>query len=75
MEGFFNDSEPYTYSFSMERAIEERILCKYYYHPHIVNLTAEELTQYIEISKKLAKCFNKKTFCVYFRAECYLASK
>ena len=61
MEGFFNDHEPYTYSFSMERAIEERILCKYYYHPHIVNLTAEELAQYIEISKKLAKCFNKKT--------------
>ena len=33
MEGFFNDKEPYTYSFSMERAIEEGILCKYYYYP------------------------------------------
>jgi superfamily II DNA or RNA helicase len=61
MEGFFNDREPYTYSFSMERAIEEGILCKYYYHPHIVNLTAEELIEYIEITKKIAKFFNNKT--------------
>lgn len=59
MERFFNDSEPYTYSFGMERAINEGILCKYYYHPHIVELTPEELNQYIEISKKLAKFFNK----------------
>lgn len=61
MEAFFNDKEPYTYSFSMERAIDEGILCKYYYYPHIVNLTADELEQYIEITKKLAKFFNKKS--------------
>lgn len=59
MESFFNDSEPYTYSFSMERAIEEGILCKYYYHPHIVSLTAEELKEYMEITKKLSKFFNR----------------
>ncbi len=61
MEQFFNDSEPYTYAFSIERAIEEGILCKYYYHPHIVTLTAEELNEYIEITKKLSKFFNKQT--------------
>ena len=61
MESFFNDCDPYTYSFTMERAIEEGILCKYYYYPHIVNLTVEELSEYIVISKKLAKCFNIKT--------------
>ncbi len=61
MESFFNDREPYSYSFSMERAIEEGILCKYYYHPHIVNLTPEELKEYIEITKKLARFFNKET--------------
>lgn len=59
MESFFNDSEPYIYSFSMERAIEEGILCKYYYHPHIVSLTAEELKEYMEITKKLSKFFNR----------------
>jgi superfamily II DNA or RNA helicase len=59
METFFNDMEPYTYSFSMKKAIEEGILCKYNYHPHIVHLTNEELTEYVEISKKLARLFNK----------------
>jgi superfamily II DNA or RNA helicase len=59
MKSFFNDSEPYTYSFSMERAIADGILCKYYYHPHIVPLSAEELKEYMEITKKLAKFFNK----------------
>lgn len=62
MERFFNDSEPYTYSFGMERAINEGILCKYYYHPCIVELTIKELSEYIEISKKLAKFFNNGAF-------------
>lgn len=61
MENFFNDKEPYTYTFSMERAIEEGILCKYYYHPHIVSLTADELKDYMEITKKLSKFFNRNS--------------
>jgi superfamily II DNA or RNA helicase len=55
MEAYFDDSEPYVYSFPMERAIEEGILCKYYYYPHIVRLEPDELEEYVEISKKLAK--------------------
>jgi superfamily II DNA or RNA helicase len=55
MEAYFNDSEPYVYSFPMERAIEEGILCKYYYYPHVVRLDPDELQEYVEISKKLAK--------------------
>jgi len=55
MEAFFHDKEPYTYSFTMERAIEEGILCKYYYYPHIVNLDGDELEEYVEISKRLSK--------------------
>jgi superfamily II DNA or RNA helicase len=58
MEAFFNDKEPYTYSFPMERAIEEGILCKYYYYPHIVTLKENELAEYIEISKKLSKFYH-----------------
>ena len=61
MESFFNDSAPYCYSFTMERAISEGILCKYYYHPHIVSLTNSELADYVEISKQLARMFNKET--------------
>jgi len=61
MEAFFNDQAPYTYSFSMERAISEGILCKYNYYPHIVSLTAEEFDEYIIITKQLSKFFNGKT--------------
>jgi len=58
MERFFHDGEPYTYSFSMERAIEEGVLCKYRYFPHLVALTQTELDEYIEISKKLVKMYD-----------------
>lgn len=58
MERFFNDQEPYTFSFPMEKAIREGILCKYYYYPHIVRLTDEELKDYVEISKTLAKFYS-----------------
>lgn len=61
MEAYFNDQEPYTYAFTMERAITEGILCNYDYHPHIVKLTADELEAYAAISKKLSRLFSAKT--------------
>lgn len=57
MEKFFEDSEPYTYSFSMERAINEGVLCQYYYYPHTIKLTEEEMNAYIEISIQLSKLY------------------
>lgn len=57
LEHFFNDQQPYTYNFSMNRAIEEGILCKYEYYPHIITLTNEELDNYIEITKKISRCY------------------
>ncbi len=57
MEAFFHDKEPYTYNFSMERAIAEGILCPYYYYPNIVSLTPAEMVAYSEISAKLAKIY------------------
>jgi superfamily II DNA or RNA helicase len=60
MEAFFYDSEPYVYSFSMERAIEEGVLSQYKYFPHLVSLTPPELEEYIRISKKLMKLFDFK---------------
>ena len=57
MENFFDDKEPYTYSFSMEKAIDDGILCKYYYYPHIVELKSVELSEYLKISKQLAKFY------------------
>ncbi|MEX1014912.1 MAG: DEAD/DEAH box helicase family protein [Candidatus Paceibacterota bacterium] len=55
IEKFFSDSEPYTYSFSMRKAIEKGILCDYYYYPHIVNLQSDEFEDYLELTKKIAK--------------------
>lgn len=57
MEVFFEDSEPYTFSFSMEKAIGEGILCQYYYYPFIIKLTEDEMSEYIEISNQLAKLY------------------
>ncbi|MEX2478578.1 MAG: DEAD/DEAH box helicase family protein [Gracilimonas sp.] len=60
METFFNDGEPYTYNYSMEQAITKGVLCKYDYFPHIVQLTSEELEEYIKLTKRIAKCFASK---------------
>ena len=61
VEAFFNDTAPYIYNFTVERAIKEGYLCEYRYFPHIVPLTDTELEGYIEISKKLFKFFDAKT--------------
>ncbi|AYB31982.1 DEAD/DEAH box helicase family protein [Chryseolinea soli] len=55
MERFFDDREPYTFSFPMEQAIKQGVLCSYYYFPHIIRLAPDELSRYIEISNRLAK--------------------
>jgi superfamily II DNA or RNA helicase len=55
IENFFNDQEPYTVTYSMEKAINNDVLTKYDYYPHIVELTTEELEEYIELTKKIAR--------------------
>ena len=42
----------------MEEAIQKGVLCKYYYYPHLVKLTDEEMANYIELSEKISKYFN-----------------
>lgn len=59
MEEFFNDSEPYIVTFPMEDAIDEGILCHYYYHPTIVSLNEDETQKYAEISIKLARYYEQ----------------
>lgn len=58
INAFFNDSPPYTFSFSMERALNEERLTEYKYFPEIVELQEDELEKYIEISKKLLRYFD-----------------
>ena len=55
---FFGSDEKFTYEYSMEEAIKNGVLCKYYYYPHLVRLTDCEMEQYIELSEKISKYFN-----------------
>lgn len=63
---FFGAEEHYTFEFSMQEAIDHKppYLCRYYYFPHLVRLTDDEMSEYMNISIKLAKFFNydKNTF-------------
>ncbi|MEY8590743.1 DEAD/DEAH box helicase family protein [Butyricimonas hominis] len=65
---FFNSENGYTYEFSMELAINgdrekdiAPVLCRYYYYPHLVSLTEEELKNYMDLSLKISKFYNSKT--------------
>ena len=57
---FFSCNNEYTFEYSMADAIQNKALCKYYYYPHLVKLTNEEMIQYIELSKKIAKIINRE---------------
>ena len=61
---FFGAEDGYTYEYSMEEAINNGVLCKYYYYPHVVHLTDAEMEEYSKISNRLAKMYNfsKGTF-------------
>ena len=50
--------EGYTFDFSMRDAIDKGYLCRYYYYPHLVKLTDEEMSDYMKISLQLAKFYN-----------------
>jgi len=55
---FFNSAKGYTYEYSMKEAIDNDVLCRYYYYPHLVTLTESEMNEYVDISLKIAKYFD-----------------
>lgn len=55
---FFGAEEKFTFEYSMEEAIRKGVLCKYYYYPHVVMLTEDEMANYNELSEKISKYFN-----------------
>ena len=57
---FFGSQEAYTFEYSMKEAIQKGALCKYYYYPHLVKLTNDEMDNYIELSHKIAKIVNRE---------------
>lgn len=46
------------YQFTLPQAIKRGCLCPYYYYPHLVELTDDELIEYEELTKKIARCFS-----------------
>ena len=58
---FFWAEKQYTYEYSMEEAIENGVLCRYFYYPHLIRLTDEEFQKYVELSLKISKYFNFNT--------------
>lgn len=58
---FFGAEKQYTYEYSMEEAIENGVLCRYFYYPHLIRLTDEEFQKYVELSLKISKYFNFNT--------------
>lgn len=50
--------EGYTFEFPMQEAIDKGYLCRYYYYPHLIRLSDQEMSEYMKISLQLAKFFN-----------------
>lgn len=50
---------PECISYSLDKAIEEGMLCRYNYHPIAVSLTADEQSKYDELSVKISEYFAK----------------
>ena len=57
---FFAAENCYTYEYSMNEAIHgsSPVLCKYYYYPHVIQLTDEEMNKYLELSEKISRFYN-----------------
>lgn len=57
---FFGCENDFTFEYSMSDAIDNGFLCRYYYYPHLVRLTDKEMSEYMRISKQLAKFYNNE---------------
>lgn len=55
---FFGVEFNFTYEYSMQDAIQNGVLCRYFYYPHIVALNEEEMESYSNLSAKISKYYN-----------------
>lgn len=58
---FFGTEAGYTFEYSMEEAINNGVLCRYYYYPHLIHLDSDEMQSYAELTAKIVKYFNFNT--------------
>lgn len=55
---FFGSADGFTFEYSMREAIDNGVLCRYYYYPHVVRLNDAEMSEYLKISRQLSKFYN-----------------
>lgn len=60
-EYFSTSKEEYTFEYNMKTAIDNKVLCRYYYYPKIVSLEQNEQDEYLKISKELSKYIDPET--------------
>lgn len=59
---YFNAFPPaYTFVYNMKQAIDDEILCRYFYFPVLVDLMPEELEAYREVTRELARHIDPAT--------------
>ncbi len=56
IRSYFGDT---VYEFSLGKAIKMGYLCPYYYHPHLVELTNNELEEYERLTARISKLYYK----------------
>lgn len=61
IESFFQDSSPYIYQFSLEKAIDEQFLMEYCYYPFLVFLNEEEMVKYVQYTRLLMNYYDSTT--------------
>ena len=55
---FFGIKEDYTFKYEMKEAINDGYLCRYEYYPHLVQLTDDEMGEYVLLSNKIAQIYS-----------------
>lgn len=55
---FFGVENEYTFEYTMQKAIENGVLCRYMYYPHLIHLNDVEMEEYAALSKTISKYFN-----------------
>ena len=55
LRDYFGDT---VFEFTLADAIAQGFLTEYYYYPHLVDLTADEIERYEELTRRLARLYN-----------------
>ena len=57
LRDYFGDT---VFEFTLADAIAQGFLTEYYYHPHLIDLTDDEIEKYEELTRRIARLFSAK---------------